>query len=86
MRGVCVGVTSRKKDDGRVSTVLHLSGIKFSDYDSSAEICKGSKVESIFYNKYVDCNVGDTIVVEYGKGFQDKAVVEDITVIPKEKK
>ena len=86
MKGLVVGIVSRTKDDGKVSTVLHLSGCKFNDYDQTADICKGSKVDTVFVSRKVECNPGDTLIVDYEKGYEGRAVVSDITVIPKEPK
>ena len=33
MKGVLNGIVSRKKDDGKVSTMLYLSGVTFGAYD-----------------------------------------------------
>ena len=39
MQGTVQGVVTRIKDDGKVATMLHLTGIEFSDYDQDICVC-----------------------------------------------
>lgn len=83
MQGIVQGVVTRIKDDGKVSTLVHLTGIDFTDYDQEADICLGKGVESLYLQKKVDCKPGDTVDVSYRPGFQGRAVVDKITILKK---
>lgn len=83
MQGMVQGVVTRIKDDGKVATMLHLTGIDFSDYDQEADVCLGKGVESIYLGRKVDCKPGDVVNVDYRPAFGGKAVVDKITVIKK---
>ena len=83
MQGIVQGLVTRVKDDGKIATMLHLTGIEFSDYDQEADVCLGKGVESIYLSKKVDCKPGDVVNVEYRPGFQGRAQVDKITIVKK---
>lgn len=83
MQGIVQGVVTRNKVDGKVSTMVHLTGIEFSDYDQEADICLGKGVESIYLGKKVDCKPGDIVDISYRPGFQGRAKVDKITIVKK---
>lgn len=83
MQGIVQGVVTRVKDDGKISTMVHLTGIEFSDYEQDADVCLGKGVQSIYLAKKVDCKPGDTVNVEYRPGFEGKAVIDKLTVLKK---
>ena len=83
MQGTVQGVVTRIKDDGKVATMLHLTGIEFSDYDQEADVCIGKGVESIYLSKKVDCRPGDIVNIEYRPAFGGKAVVDKVTILKK---
>lgn len=81
MKGTVQGVVTRVKEDGKVSTMVHLTGIDFSDYDQEADVCLGKGVESVYVPRKVDCKPGDIVDVSYRVGFQGKAQLDKIEVI-----
>lgn len=83
MQGTVQGVVTRIKDDGKVATMLHLTGIEFSDYDQEADVCLGKGVESIYLSRKVECKPGDVVNVEYRPAFGGKAVVDKVTILKK---
>lgn len=83
MQGIVQGVVTRIKDDGKVSTMVHLTGIDFTDYEQEADICLGKGVESIYLSKKVDCKPGDIVDISYRPGFQGRATVDKITIVKK---
>ena len=86
MKGRLVGIVSRKKEDGKVSTMLYLDQVGFNAYESDATICKGYKTSEIYYNKEVNAEPGDLLQVDYEPGFQGRAQVSDISVLQRAKK
>ena len=83
MKGIIQGITVRKKEDGKVACMLYLTGVKFTDYDLTADKCEGLKVESVYIPRVVDCNIGDTAIISYGQSPNGMAILEDIDIIPK---
>ena len=81
MKGVLNGIVSRKKDDGKVSTMLYLSGVTFGAYDITADICLGFKTVEVYYAGEVNAKPGDTLQIDYEPGFQGRAQVADISVL-----
>lgn len=86
MKGILTGIVSRKKDDGKVSTMLYLTQVGFNSYESEADICKGYKTQEVYYNKSVEAEPGDMINVEYEPGFQGRATVSEVSVIKRKAK
>ena len=78
-----VGICKREKD-GKVSFIIY--GITpFEEWEASNSI--GVKVISEWTNR-VDCSSlkpGDIVKFSYIKGYQDKAVLDNITVVEKAK-
>lgn len=85
MEGIVQGVVTRVKDDGRVSTMVHITGVDFTDYDQEADLCAGKGVEQVYLSKKVDCRPGDKVDVVYRPGYQGKATVDRIIVLEKKK-
>ena len=85
MKGMLNGIVSRKKDDGKVSTMLYMAQIPLSTYDSKADVALGYKTKEVYVGWEVDAKPGDTIEVIYDEGFQGKAIVSDVTVIERRK-
>ena len=81
MKGFVNGIVTRKKDDGKTSTMLYLSGIPFSTYEGTADICDGTKTVSVYVGFPVECKSGDLINVEYEPGYEGRAVVSGIEVL-----
>jgi len=65
------------KNAGKTGCTYHLSG-SFSSYDQDTADVSGERVFSEFAYKDFGVQVGDTVDVVYGKGYQDKAVLENI--------
>ena len=86
MKGILTGIVSRKKDDGKVSTMLYLTQIGFNLYESEADLCLGYKTVEVYYNRLVDASPGDLINIEYEPGFQGRATVSDVTVVKRKEK
>lgn len=71
--GIRRGITKKNKD----FTVLH--GVTdFDDYEMDG--AEGNKVVTIYVGKALDVNLGDTVDIIYGVGFEGKAVVKDVLV------
>ena len=85
MEGIVQGIVSRQKDDGKISTIIHLTGIEFDDYSQEAQIHEGKGVEQIYCSKMVDCHPGDRVDVVYRPGYQGKAMVDRVVVLDKKK-
>ena len=83
MKGLLQGIVTRKKNDGKVSTNLFLSGIPFNQYEQTAERCDGAKVVSVYCGFEVNAKSGDVIEVDYEPGYEGKAVVADVRVLKK---
>lgn len=81
MKCTVLGIVTRKKDDGKISTNLYVGNIKPSNNDKSAYICKGTKVKEIWVGYEVNVEPMDEIDIEYGEGFQGRATIENIEVI-----
>ena len=86
MKGIVTGVVARKKDDGKVSTMLYLTQIGFNAYESGADVCKGYKTAEVYYGAEINTEPGDMVSVEYEPGFQGKAMVSEISVIKRKEK
>ena len=85
MKGMLNGIVTRKKDDGKVSSMLYIAQIPLSKYDSNADVALGYKTKEVYVGWEVDAKPGDTIDVEYDEGFQGRADVTDVTVIERRK-
>ena len=83
MQGIVQGVVTHIKDDGKIATMLHLTGIEFSDYDQEADVCLGKSVESIYLNRKVECKPGDLVNVDYRPGYQGRAQVDKVSIVKK---
>lgn len=81
MKGRLVGIVSRKKEDGKVSTSLWLDQVAFNAYESEADICKGYKTCEIYYSKTVNAEPGDVLQIDYEPGFKGLAQVTEISVL-----
>lgn len=86
MKGKLVGIVSRKKDDGKVSTMLYVDQIGFNAYESEAPVCKGYKTAEIYYNKEVTAEPGDVLQIDYEPGYQGRAQVSEISVLSRAKR
>lgn len=85
MEGIVQGVVTRLKEDGKVSTMVHITGVDFTEYDQEADLCAGKGVEQIYLAKKVDCRPGDKVDIVYRPGFQGKATVDKIIILEKKK-
>lgn len=85
MKARLTGIVSRKKEDGKVSTMLYVDQIGFNAYESDATICKGYKTAEIYYNKPVEAEPGDILQIDYEPGYQGRAQVSEISVIQRKK-
>ena len=85
MKGMLNGIVTRKKDDGKVSTMLYMAQIPLSKYESSADVALGFKTKEVYVGWEVDAKPGDTIEIIYDEGFQGRAIVDDVTVIERRK-
>ena len=81
MKGLLQGIVTRKKDDGKVSSNLFLSGVPFNQYEQTAERCEGVKVVSVYCGFEVNAKAGDLVDVEYEPGYEGKAVVSNVSVL-----
>ena len=81
MKGLLNGIVTRKKEDGKISTMLYVSGIPLNAYDGTADIAQGHKTAEVYYAGEVNAKPGDTINIEYEPGYQGKAQVSEITVV-----
>lgn len=86
MKGRLVGIVSRKKEDGKVSTNLWLDQVSFNAYENEADICKGYKTAEIYFGKELNAEPGDVLQIDYEPGFKGLAQVSDISVISRSKK
>lgn len=85
MKGMLNGIITRKKDDGKVSTMLYIAQIPMSAYDNKADIALGFKTKEVYVGFGVDAKPGDTVDVVYEEGFGGKAIVSDVTVVERRK-
>lgn len=86
MVGMLNGIVSRKKEDGKISTMLYIAQIPLSAYDSKADIALGFRTKEVFVGYNVDAKPGDTVEVIYDEGFAGKAVVSEIKVLERRNK
>jgi hypothetical protein len=75
--GIIKRTYTEGKNAGRTGVTYHLCG-EFSDYDKENSDAKGYQVFSEFAYKDFGVEVGDIVMVVYGKGFQGKANLENI--------
>lgn len=69
------------KNSGKVATMVYYS-TAFSDYEvDSANSVSGVKVGSEYIRGEVAVSVGDEVVFNYERGFQDKAVCSGLEVV-----
>lgn len=83
MKGILTGIVTRKKDDGKFTSMLYLTQIGFNDYDNTAEVHRGFKTAEVYVARAVDAEPGDMLNIDYEPGFQGKAQVSDIQVLKK---
>ena len=86
MRGMLEGIITRTSKSGKIGSTLFIGGVEMDDYAKSADIlCKGYMCQQVYVPKAIDANIGDSIELIYGVGFQGKAVVTDVIVTPKKR-
>ena len=85
MKVMLNGIVSRKKDDGKISTMLYIAQIPLSNYDSTADIALGFKTKEVYVGYSVDAKPGDTLEVVYDEGYAGKAVVSEVVVLERRK-
>ena len=86
MKGMLNGIIKRKKEDGKVSSMLYMAQVPFTKGDQKADVCLGFKTENVWVGWDVDAKPGDTISVEYEKSsFDGKAIVSDVVVLERRK-
>jgi hypothetical protein len=80
-----LGITKRTytegKNAGKTGVTYHLQG-SFSDYDIENSNAEGVRVFNEFSYKDFNLKVGDQVAIVYGKGFQDKATLENMIPVP----
>lgn len=85
MKGMLNGIVSRKKDDGKISTMLYIAQIPLSNYESTADVALGFKTKEVYVGWAVDAKPGDTVNVEYEEGYQGRAVVSNVEILERRK-
>lgn len=58
---------------------------EFSEYDRAHAECHGNQVFTEYSSKAFQVNVGDEVILVYGKGFQGKAQLMDICNVSESK-
>ena len=77
-----LGIQRLTKKDGSEATILHVKR-DFDEYELKTG--EGFACENIYVGHSLPyLQLGDVIEIVYGKGFQGKAVIKDISVIPGE--
>ena len=79
-----IGIVKRKSKTGATYTTLHLIGNHDKYSVDNAEVCQGNRVAyETTSAELPPVNVGDTVELLYGKGFEDKAVLRSLIVVEK---
>lgn len=77
-----IGVRVSENQETKVVSSNLFVEIPFSDWESSsAKTVLGSKVDSCYIRKELDCKPGDIVELVYEKGFQDKAILVDVKMV-----
>lgn len=86
MKATIIGIRRAENKDGNLVTSLFVS-IPFEDWEAAGDttVCLGSKVSSEYIRKDINAKPGDVVELSYKKGFQDKAVLDDVTVLDRAK-
>ena len=84
MKVQIVGIQKGQSRNGRDFANLFFQK-EFTPYEQQSGQCAGLKVDSEFTYIPVDCKPGDVCELTYEPGYQDKATLVGVEVIPQKK-
>lgn len=82
MQGKVIGIRKSENPETKVVSTNIFVAIPFSQWESENSLeCSGEKIAVEFIRKDINAKPGDIVNLEYEKGFQDKAVCSEVTVL-----
>lgn len=81
-----IGLRTVEGKNGEYQLIYYIE--PFTDYEKDgAKSCVGMKVGNEYSRKvFKDLKVGDKVKFYYDKGFEDKAILSDVVIVPFDKK